>query len=328
RLLRRRTASMVSSSSRSCRGPMCSPLAYPIPVRRARMRARLVVAALLVVCSAGSLLGQRGGGAGPQNPLLGNAPAISEGENLYNQTCTTCHGAGGGGGEIGPAIVSGVRADIGASDAQTFNIIKNGVPGTPMTPQRLPDTDIWKIVTYIHALRGTAIDNPLPGDVAHGEAVFWGKGQCGTCHMMSGKGGLTAPDLSNIAGTRKASSISDALTKQQHRVYGSGGAHLEALPAMDSYLPVYVTKADGKIIEGVLLNEDSYSVQMIGNDDQLHLFDKARVRRVVVEPRSLMPTDFDKRLTPDEFKNLLAFLTRQGRSAPPPARRGGPPVPQ
>ena len=61
------------------------------------MRARLFVAGLLVVCSAGSLLAQRGGGAGPQNPLLGNAQAISEGENLYNQKCTTCHGTGGGG---------------------------------------------------------------------------------------------------------------------------------------------------------------------------------------------------------------------------------------
>ena len=290
------------------------------------MRASLVVAGLLVVCSAGSLLGQRGGGAAPQNPFLGNAQAISDGENLYNQKCTTCHGAGGGGGEIGPAIVSGVRADIGASDAQTFNIIKNGVPGTPMTPQRLPDTDIWKIVTYIHALRGTAIDNPLPGDVAHGEAVFWGKGQCGTCHMMSGRGGLTAPDLSNIAGIRKSSSIVDALTKQQHRIYGSGGAHLRTLPTLDTYLPVYVTTADGKTIDGVLLNEDGYSLQMIGNDQQLHLFDKAKLRKVAIEPRSQMPTDYDKRLTPDEFKDLIAFLTRQGRVAlPATGRRGGPP---
>ena len=290
------------------------------------MRARLFVAGLLVVCSAGSLPAQRGGGAGPQNPFLGNAQAISEGENLYNQRCTTCHGGGGGGGEIGPAIVSGDRMDIGASDAQTFNIIKNGVPGTPMTPQRLPDTDIWKVVTYIHALRGTAIDNPLPGDVAHGEAVFWGKGQCGTCHILSGKGGLTAPDLSNIAGVRKASSIVDALTKQQHRVYGSGGAHLRTLPVMDSYLPVYVTTTDGKTFDGVLLNEDGYSLQMIGNDQQLHLFDKAKLRRVAVETRSLMPTDYDKRLTPAEFKDLMAFLTRQGTAAAPaPGRRGGPP---
>jgi cytochrome c oxidase cbb3-type subunit 3 len=290
------------------------------------MRAGLFIAGLLVVCSGGSLIGQRGAGAGPPNPFLGNAQAVSEGENLYNQTCTTCHGSGGGGGETGPAIVLGDRLDIGVSDAQTFNIIKNGVVGTPMAPQRLPDSDIWKIVTYIHALRGTAIDNPLPGDVAHGEAVFWGKGQCGSCHMLSGRGGLTAPDLSNIAGTRKSSSIVDALTKAQHRVYGSGGAHLRELPAAESYLPVYVTTADGKTIDGVLLNEDGYSLQMIGNDQQLHLFDKSKLRNVKVERKSLMPTDYDKRLTRDEFKDLMAFLTRQGRVAPPATgRRGGPP---
>src|SRR5260221_11692695 len=118
------------------------------------MRASLFVAGLLVVCSAGSLLGQRGGGAGPQNPFLGNQQAIAEGDALYHKTCTTCHGAGGGGGEIGPAIVSGDRMDIGVSDGQTFNIIKNGVAGTPMRPQGLPDSAIWKIVTFIHALRG------------------------------------------------------------------------------------------------------------------------------------------------------------------------------
>ena len=276
---------------------------------------RAVLVAGLLLSAVVPLVAQRGV-PGPANPLLGKPDAVADGEALYNQHCTTCHGAAGRGGDIGPAIVSGDRLDIGKSDAQTFNVIKNGVAGTPMSPQRLAEPDIWKVVTYIHALRGTAIDSPLPGDVAHGEQVFWGKGQCGTCHMMSGKGGLTAPDLSNIAGTRKASSISDALTKQQHRVYGSGGAHLDALPAMDSYLPVYVTTADGTIVEGVLLNEDGYSLQMIGTDNQLHLFDRAKLRRVVVEPRSLMPTDYDKRLTADEFKDLLAFLTRQGRPAP------------
>ena len=269
----------------------------------------------LLLCAVAPLVAQRGT-PGPANPFLGKPEAVADGEALYNQHCTTCHGTGGRGGDIGPAIVSGDRLDIGVSDAQTFNIIKNGVAGTPMSPQRLTEPDIWKVVTYLHALRGTAIDNPLPGDVAHGEQVFWGKGQCGTCHMMSGRGGLTAPDLSNIAGTRKASSISDALTKPQHRVYGSGGAHLESLAPMDSYLPVYVTTADGTIVEGVLLNEDGYSLQMIGTDNQLHLFDRAKLRRVVVEPRSLMPSDYDKRLTPDEFKDLLAFLTRQGRRAP------------
>ena len=36
-----------------------------------------------------------------------------------------------------------------------------------------------------------------------------------------------------------------------------------------------------------------------------------------------MPTDYDKRLTPDEFKDLMAFLTRQGMKPPPAQGRGG-----
>ena len=293
------------------------------------MKTRLLVAGFLALTigSSGVLVGQRGGGAAP-NAAIGNPQAIAEGEALYNKTCITCHGADGRGSQTGHALVSGDRVDIGRSDTQTYNVVKNGVAGTPMKPLGLPDADIWKIVAYIHALRGPAIDRPLAGDVAHGEAVFWGKGQCGTCHMLSGKGGLTAPDLSNIAGVRKASSIVDALTKADHHIHDSGGTHLQELPTMNTYLPVRVTLADGTIVDGVLLNEDGYSLQMIDNDQRLRLFDKSKLQKVVVEPRSLMPTDFDKRLTPEEFKDLMAFLTRQGRIVPPPAGRGAPPVVQ
>jgi hypothetical protein len=94
---------------------------------------------------------------------------------------------------------------------------------------------------------------------------------------------------------------------------------------MDSYLPVYVTTADGKVIDGILLNQDGYSLQMIGNDQRLHSFDRAKLRRVDIQTKSLMPTDYDKRLTPEEFKDLVAFLTRQGTKPPATRGRGGPP---
>lgn len=283
-----------------------------------------LIAGFLILGSTVVLTGQRGGGA-PPNAAIGNLQAIAEGEALYNKTCLTCHGADGRGGATGHALVSGDRVDIGRSDTQTFNVVKNGAPGTTMKPLGLPDAEIWKIVAYIHALRGPAIDRPLAGDVARGEAVFWGKGQCGSCHMVSGKGGLTAPDLSNIAGVRKASSIVDALTKADHRVHDSGGAHLQELPTVNAYLPVRVTLADGRIVDGMLLNEDGYSLQMIDKDQQLRLFDKSKLRNIAVEPTSLMPTDYDKRLTPEEFKDLMAFLTRQGRTVPSSTGRGTPP---
>lgn len=259
------------------------------------------------------------------NPFLNNPQAQQQGGNIYSQNCTACHGPAGAAGEIGPAIVSAERADR-RSDAQILTTIRNGVPGTamPSFAGKITDDNILKLVSYLHALRGTAIDNPTPGNVAHGEALFWGKGRCASCHMLGAKGGLTAPDLSNIAGTRKTVTIVDALTKPEHHVYGDGGSHMRALAPMDTWLPVHVTTADGKTLDGVLLNQDSYSLQMMGNDQQLHLFDRQSLRRLVIDPKSLMPTDYDKRLTPDEFRDLLAFLTRQASAPPSPSRAATP----
>src|SRR5262245_16059178 len=109
------------------------------------MKACLLIAGFLVVGSSSVLIAQRGGGA-PPNAAIGNPQAINEGEALYNKACITCHGADGRGNQTGPALVSGDRVDIGRSDTQTFNVIKNGAPGTTMKPLALLDADIWKIV--------------------------------------------------------------------------------------------------------------------------------------------------------------------------------------
>jgi len=84
---------------------------------------------------------------------------------------------------------------------------------------------------------------------------------------------------------------------------------------MDTYDLVHITLTTGKTLDGVMLNQDSYSVQMRSKDDQLHLLDRANIRKISTMP-PLMPTDYDKRLTPDEFKDLLAYVTRLGRTAP------------
>jgi cytochrome c oxidase cbb3-type subunit 3 len=298
------------------------------------MKRTLCALGILCVAASLTLMAQRGGGAGgrgggPANPFLGNAQAIDLGREFYNQTCTTCHGVDGAAGEMGPALGAPARRYAQGTDAQIFDAIKNGIPATQMPPfaAQLNDDAIWKVAAYIRGLRGTAIDAPASGDVAAGEVVFWGKGECGNCHVVKAKGGLVGPDLTNLAGTRKTASIVDALTEPLHRVFGDGGAIPKILIPNTTYQPVRVTMADGKVVTGVLKNEDSYSLQIMGTDNQLHMFDRAKVK-VVYESKSLMPTDYGKRLTPDELKNLLAFLTRLHVPAPPapPARGGGAPV--
>ena len=292
---------------------------------------RILLLLGVVTIGTSLLAAQGGGGRGGNetaaaNPFAGNAQAIDEGRDIYNRTCTTCHGPDGAGGEMGPALGAPARRYALATDAQIFDAIKSGIRGTPMPAfgTRLPDNDVWKVTAYIRGLRGTAIDAPAAGDVALGDQIFWGKGECGNCHVVKGKGGLIGPDLTNLAGTRKTVSIVDALTKPLHKVFGDGGAIPRILIPNATYQPVRVTTPDGKVIAGVLKNEDSYSLQMMGTDNQLHMFERAKIK-LVYETKTLMPTDYDKRLAPDEFKNLLAYLTRLHVPAPPPlpARGGG-----
>jgi len=256
-----------------------------------------------------------------ENPYTSNSAAIEEGRGLYNGACTVCHGVNGAAGEIGPGLAIPGRSYPRNTDEQLFDVIKHGIPDTGMPAQqsKLNDDQIWKITAYVKGLRGTAIDAPSSGDIVHGEAVFWGKGECSSCHMVRGRGSVLGPDLTDLAGSRKINSIIAALTSEQHRVYGPGGAQPHNLVPLQTYPVVQVTTLGGKTVRGVLRNEDSFSMQIMGLDQQLYLLERAKLKTIIYEPKSLMPTDYDKRLSKAEFDDLLAFLTRLGS---PPAPQG------
>jgi putative heme-binding domain-containing protein len=256
------------------------------------------------------------GCAAPALAQPAGTPA-EQGGVLYGQNCTACHGANGGAGDRAPAIVlAGANTVLRGqrSDAQLLTIIRNGIPGTamPAWSGKMSDDDISKIGAYIHALRGTALDNPLPGNAAHGEEVFWGKGQCGTCHAIAGRGNAAGPDLTDLAAMRKTVAIENALTKTEHRVFGDGGVHLPSLPPMDDET-IHVVTRGGQAMDGLMRNQDAWSVQFVTMDGAFHSLDRSELRSITVKRGGVMPTDYDKKLSPDEFKDLMAFLTRQGK---------------
>jgi len=288
------------------------------------MRFAAIVATFAI--AAAPIQAQRGAvDTGPRNPFAGNEQAVAEGRDIYNRACTACHGQDGTTGDRAPALAAPGRRYLRQTDSALFDAVQKGIPGTQMPPMGLNETEAWKVTAYVRGLRGTAIDTPAKGNVAHGQQIFWGKGECGNCHTAQGKGGLIGPDLSNIAGRRKLSSIRDSLTKPQHRVLGDGGQIESVLYPLASHKAVRVVTKDGRTIRGTVKNEDSFSLQIMGTDNALHLFLRDELREVIDEPKSLMPTDYDKRLTPEEFQDLLAFLSRQGTTAqtqqPPIARQ-------
>lgn len=257
------------------------------------------------VLSVGVLLAQQPALDVTRNPLATSPTAVADGQQVYNQTCQSCHGSAGQG-DRAPALTT-TRFVHGNDDADLFHTIRSGIPGTQMPPfGGLSDEQIWQLVTYIRRLQSTAPADrasatatmPTEGNAAAGEALFFGKAACATCHEVNGRGGIAGPDLSG------AGRLSPAALRQIIIDPNSGSPDAT----------VVVKTQDGRDIRGVRRNEDTFSVQIVDASGQLHLLDKRKLASMHVENRSLMPADYATRLSPADITDVVAYLrTLQGR---------------
>ena len=70
---------------------------------------------------------------------------------------------------------------------------------------------------------------------------------------------------------------------------------------------VQVILRNGDIIEGILLNEDTYSIQLMNETEELVSLSKAGVEEILKPQMSLMP-EYDEAFTPKELNDLVAYL--------------------
>src|SRR3954468_24411314 len=127
-----------------------------------------------------------------QTPASGFAAA----QKQFEGTCAGCHGEGGAGGDRAPALTNNINLRI-MNEAQIRDLIKSGTPGG-MPAFNLPDSQLQQLASWLRSLNQSALDTKPGGDVATGEALFFGKGQCAGCHMVQGHGKVNGPDLSAI----------------------------------------------------------------------------------------------------------------------------------
>src|SRR5215831_14838299 len=123
------------------------------------------------------------------NPLAGKPGAAKAGEYEFRINCALCHGLGARGGGRGPDLTRAQKKHA-HSDADMFQIISNGIPGTAMPANGtngqgvgMTDEEIWQIITYIRSQEVKAPATPL-GGVPHGKELFYGDGNCALCHMV------------------------------------------------------------------------------------------------------------------------------------------------
>jgi cytochrome c oxidase cbb3-type subunit 3 len=261
------------------------------------------------------LLGTTIFAADDRNPLAGDPKAAKAGEYEFRINCALCHGLGAHGGGRGPDLTRAVKKHT-HSDADMFQVISNGIPGTAMPANGtngqgvgMTDTEIWQIIAYIRSQEVKAPAHPL-GNAAHGKDLFYGDANCSLCHMVEGKGGRLGPDLSGVGGSRTREAIIDSVRNPSRRLASGLTESTKEFP--QEYESVTAVTADGKPIKGVTLNEDSFSVQIMDMSEQIHLLEKDKLRSFQKSRQSAMPVYGVDALSDKDLDDIVAYLTSVG----------------
>ncbi len=163
---------------------------------------------------------------------------------------------------------------------------------------------MWIKFVMVPILAAGALPAQSGGDPANGKLIFEGKGNCISCHRIKGNGSRFGPDLSEI-GARTPEQLQTSILDPD----------AEIAPANRIYR---VVSKNGTTTVGRLLNEDTFSVQMIDKTERLRSFQKADLRDYGFEAHSPMPSFKDK-LTAQEVADVVAYLST---FKPPPGARG------
>ncbi|MFZ0957343.1 MAG: c-type cytochrome [Candidatus Sulfotelmatobacter sp.] len=225
-------------------------------------------------------------------------PAVP-GARAFNSTCAGCHGLDGRGSDKG-ANIAGSDKLRHLSDAQLSAIISNGVAGTGMPAfGNLGARQLSSLISYLRMLQGKFDARKPPGDAIRGKQIFFGKGECSTCHTISGEGGFLGPDLSAYGSAMSTKTIRDEIVRPERNVAAG-------------YRSAVLTTRDGDRLEGIIRNEDNFSVQLQTKDGSFHFFEKVELRAVEPLSQALMPTNYRQRLSPDELNDLVSYLMNGG----------------
>jgi cytochrome c oxidase cbb3-type subunit III len=259
----------------------------------AEMKSAIAMLTLILMCISTRGETPQSSSRSQKSPLALNPSAIQAGRKRFVQNCGACHGSSATGGRA-PKLADSPRVHE-MPDKRIFNIIQNGVPGTAMPSNRLPDQQIWEIVLFIRSLNAVANDQFVPGDPASGKALFFGTAECAKCHSIAGQGGSSGPDLSSVASRQSAESIRQAIVAPSQFIE-------------PGFAVVVVVNASGERLEGIVKNESAYSMQLQDLGGDFHSISKSDVSDIIRRPESMMPA---ATLSRQQLQNILAFLSRQ-----------------
>jgi putative heme-binding domain-containing protein len=217
-----------------------------------------------------------------------------DGQQLFIANCAVCHGPDG---DSVPGVDLGHGKFKRASSYDNLvEIISAGVRGTamPAFSKELSDLQMRNIIGYLRFMAANAYSTSAPGDPVRGKAIFEGKGECLNCHRVKDKGSRFGPDLAEIGAVRRMIELERSLIEPNAEILFQNRM-------------VRLVTPDGVTITGRLLNQDTFSVQLIDSKERLLSFQKSSLKEYAFIDKSPMPT-YREKLNSGELSDLVSYL--------------------
>jgi putative membrane-bound dehydrogenase-like protein len=139
-----------------------------------------------------------------------------------------------------------------------------------------------------------------PGDAVRGRAVFFNreKSQCLKCHRLGAQGERIGPDLTGAGGRFSRVYLIESILEPSRTI-------------APSYQTVLVVLKNGRQLMGVKVAEGDKTLILADREGKTHELAKADVEEQRPQSQSTMPDGLEKRLTEQEFIDLIAFLAAE-----------------
>lgn len=214
----------------------------------------------------------------------------NEPPQLFTRTCALCHGSDARGTDRGPSLVNSAELSS-MPDSDIANIIRKGKAKMPAFP--LPAANIDALTHFVRSLSPAETATAVSGDPKAGERIFFGSGQCSTCHMVRGSGAPKGPDLSEVGRRLRLEELKQSLTDPDARIADGWGTISAALN-------------NGKVLHGFSRAQGSHDLVLETNDGKLHLLLDSEYKELTPDKHSAMPP---YKGMEDELRDLVAYMS-------------------
>jgi cytochrome c oxidase cbb3-type subunit 3 len=237
-----------------------------------------------------------------REPARASGATLLEGKQIFASSCAACHGLDGRGGERAPDIATRPETQR-LSDVKLARIVDAGMPGTGMPSfHSLGASGIKSVVSYLRRLQGRGKSATLPGNPQKGQSMFFAKGSCSECHVVGGKGGFLAADLSSYARTRSVDEIRETIMNP------------DSTRRAGEKIVMVVTRSGEKYV-GIVRNEDNFSLQLQSVDGDFHFFTKSELQTLERQASSALPAGYHSTLGGWKLDDVISFLIHSARTS-------------